>query len=174
MGWAAVHELVVLGMDSALKWPWPRADPGVCVTGVTMVHSFLLPLPADPRACKLPVQPWHCTLTLCCTLQTLQTSPKLGQGSPGPGWSVCAQPALSGHECRSWLHSGAGDCQVLMCSFISQLIQRQRELGVNEAGCGFRQVRIACVPLVGMNHQGWLPIPCCWNAKGSCSPLSPS
>lgn len=117
----------------------------------TTVQSFLLPLAADPRACKLPVHtdPHN---TLCCTLQTLQTCPKLGQGSPGPGWSGWAQSALSGHVCGSWLHSAPGDCQVLTRSFILQLIQRQRELGVNEAGCGFRQVRIACVPLIGMNH----------------------
>lgn len=41
------------------------------------------------------------------------------------------------------LKTSQGDCQVLTCSFILQLIRRQRELGVNEAGCGFRQVRIA-------------------------------
>lgn len=45
------------------------------------------------------MQPWHCTLTLtapCVAAGSAATSPKLGQGSPGPGWSDWAQPALSG------------------------------------------------------------------------------
>lgn len=146
------RSLVVLGVDSALKWPWP----GVCAPAFhhgaeppSAPGSRSQGLQAACAALALHTEPQSC---LCCALQSLQGPPSWDRPLQGPA-GVAELSQLRQAVCGSWLESGAADCQVLTRSFIFQLIQRQRELGVNEAGCGCRQVRIACVPLVGMNHQ---------------------